>query len=120
MARAAGHRRLAARGGDGRPLAASRRSDANGDRSPAWRPARNGEVPIAPGARQARKTVGSPPGARRMNDHEKNEDSKNMLADAWPGPLEPDETADLTLLADLLADPSTWAEPRAGLEDEVV
>jgi len=55
-----------------------------------------------------------------MNDHEKNEDSKNMLADAWPGPLEPDEVADLTILGDLLADPSTWAEPRAGLEDDVV
>ena len=55
-----------------------------------------------------------------MNDHEKNEDSKKMLADAWPGPLEREETADLTLLADLLADPATWAEPRAGLEDDVV
>jgi len=55
-----------------------------------------------------------------MNGYEKNEDSKKMFTDAWPESLDPDETADLTLLADLLADPSTWAEPRAGLEDDVV
>ena len=35
-------------------------------------------------------------------------------------PLVPSEATEISLLADLLADPSTWAEPRAGLEDDVV
>ena len=35
-------------------------------------------------------------------------------------PLVPSEATEVSLLADLLADPSTWAEPRASLEDDVV
>jgi hypothetical protein len=35
-------------------------------------------------------------------------------------PLVPSEATEISLLADLLADPSTWAEPRASLEDDVV
>ncbi len=35
-------------------------------------------------------------------------------------PLVPSEATEVALLADLLADPSTWAEPRAGLEEDVV
>ena len=35
-------------------------------------------------------------------------------------PLDPSEATEVALLADLLADPSTWAEPRAGLEEDVV
>lgn len=34
--------------------------------------------------------------------------------------LRPDQIAEVPLLADLLADPSTWAEPRPELEDAVV
>jgi hypothetical protein len=34
--------------------------------------------------------------------------------------LVPDERAELPLLTALLADPSTWAEPSAGLEDSIV
>jgi len=34
--------------------------------------------------------------------------------------LEPNEVAELALLADLLADSSTWAEPSPGLEDAIV
>jgi Anti-sigma-K factor rskA len=32
----------------------------------------------------------------------------------------PSEATEISLLADLLADPSTWAEPRASLEEDVV
>ena len=43
-----------------------------------------------------------------------------MIAGDRADALEPDEAAELALLADLLADPSTWAEPQPGLEDAVV
>jgi hypothetical protein len=35
-------------------------------------------------------------------------------------PLVPSEATEISLLADLLAEPSTWAEPRTGLEDDIV
>jgi hypothetical protein len=35
-------------------------------------------------------------------------------------PLVPSEATEISLLADLLADPSTWVEPRTSLEDDVV
>jgi len=35
-------------------------------------------------------------------------------------PLVPSEATEIGLLADLLADPSTWAEPRTSLEDDVL
>jgi hypothetical protein len=55
-----------------------------------------------------------------MSDHPINEAREAMLAEGRGRALEPNEAEDLALLADLLADPSTWAEPRAGLEDEIV
>jgi Anti-sigma-K factor rskA len=55
-----------------------------------------------------------------MTDGRTNEERKAMIAGDRAGALEPHEAAELELLADLLADPSTWAEPRAGLEDEIV
>ena len=55
-----------------------------------------------------------------MTDRPTNEEREAMIAGDRAGALEPDEAAELTLLADLLADPSTWAEPNAGLEDAIV
>jgi hypothetical protein len=55
-----------------------------------------------------------------MSDHPTNQEHEAMLAEGLGRDLEPHEAEELTLLADLLADPSTWAEPRAGLEDEIV
>jgi hypothetical protein len=55
-----------------------------------------------------------------MTDHLTNEEREALIAGDRAGALEPDETAELTLLAKLLADPSTWAEPSTGLEDTVV
>lgn len=54
-----------------------------------------------------------------MNDRRDIEARQAMIAAGRPGPLELEETADLVLLAEVLADPSTWAEPRAALEDDV-
>src|SRR5712691_6879073 len=55
-----------------------------------------------------------------MTDRPTNEEREKLLADARGGGLEPQEAAELPLLADVLADSSTWAEPSAGLEDAVV
>jgi hypothetical protein len=55
-----------------------------------------------------------------MSNHPTNEDREAMLAEGRGRALEPHEADELALLADLLGDPSTWAEPRAGLEDEIV
>jgi Anti-sigma-K factor rskA, C-terminal len=55
-----------------------------------------------------------------MTDRLTNEERERLLADARGGALEPQEAAELELLADVLGDSSTWAEPRAGLEDAVV
>jgi hypothetical protein len=55
-----------------------------------------------------------------MSDQGANEEREAMIAAGRGRALEPHEADELALLADLLADPSTWAEPRAGLEDEVV
>ncbi len=55
-----------------------------------------------------------------MADRPTNEEREKLLADARGGALEPQEAAELSLLADVLGDSSTWAEPRAGLEDAVV
>lgn len=43
-----------------------------------------------------------------------------MIAGERAGSLEPDEAAELALMADLLADPSTWAEPPPELEEAIV
>src|SRR5262245_35378636 len=55
-----------------------------------------------------------------MTDRPTNEAREKQIADARGGALEPQEAAELSLLADILGDSSTWAEPRAGLEDAVV
>lgn len=55
-----------------------------------------------------------------MTDHPSNKEREALIADGSDGALEPDEAADVALLADLLADPSTWAEPNPDLEDAVV
>jgi Anti-sigma-K factor rskA, C-terminal len=55
-----------------------------------------------------------------MTDRPTNEEREALIAGDRAGGLEPDEAAELALLADLLADPSTWAEPSAGLEDAIV
>jgi hypothetical protein len=55
-----------------------------------------------------------------MTDRPTNEERERLLADAHGGALEPQEAAELALLADVLGDSSTWAEPSARLEDAVV
>ena len=55
-----------------------------------------------------------------MSDVPGNEEREALIAGDRAGALEPDEAAELPLLADLLADPSTWAEPSTGLEDMIV
>jgi len=54
-----------------------------------------------------------------MTDRLTNEAREKLIADARGGALEPRETAELPLLADVLGDSSTWAEPGAGLEAAV-
>jgi hypothetical protein len=54
-----------------------------------------------------------------MNDHPNNEERQALIAGDRTN-LSPDEAEDIALFADLLADPSTWAEPNAALEDSVV
>jgi hypothetical protein len=55
-----------------------------------------------------------------MTDRPTNEEREKLLADARGGALEPQEAAELELLADVLGDSSTWAEPSGGLEVAVV
>lgn len=55
-----------------------------------------------------------------MIEHSNNEDRRRLLAGDKAGALGPDEVADLALLTDLLGDTSTWAEPRAELEEKIV
>jgi anti-sigma-K factor RskA len=55
-----------------------------------------------------------------MTDRPTNEERERLIADARGGALDSREAAELPLLADVLADSSTWAEPGAGLEDAVV
>jgi anti-sigma-K factor RskA len=55
-----------------------------------------------------------------MTDRPTNEERERLIADARDRALDSREAAELPLLADVLADPSTWAEPGAGLEDAVV
>src|SRR5262245_7328119 len=55
-----------------------------------------------------------------MTDRLTNEERERLIANARGGALEPQEAAELPLLANVLADSSTWTEPRAGLEDAVV
>jgi hypothetical protein len=55
-----------------------------------------------------------------MNDRLTNEQREALIAGDCAGSLAPGQAADVALLAALLGDPSTWAEPNAGLEDGVV
>jgi anti-sigma-K factor RskA len=55
-----------------------------------------------------------------MTDRPLNEERERLIADARGDPLDSREAAELPLLADVLADSSTWAEPGPGLEDAVV
>jgi hypothetical protein len=56
-----------------------------------------------------------------MNDRRlSREEREALIMGDSHGSLSPDETADLESLADLLASPSTWAQPPTDLEDTVV
>jgi hypothetical protein len=55
-----------------------------------------------------------------MSERPTKEEREALVAGDRAGALEPDEAAELALLAQLLADPSTWAEPDPGLEDAVL
>ncbi len=55
-----------------------------------------------------------------MTDDRTNDEREALIAGDRAQELEPDQAAELPLLANLLADPSTWADPSPGLEDAVV
>jgi hypothetical protein len=55
-----------------------------------------------------------------MSDQLSNEEREAMIAGDRAGALDADEAAEVAFLAALLADPSTWVEPGADLEDAVV
>ncbi len=55
-----------------------------------------------------------------MTDRRRYEERRALIASARTEDLEPYEAEELSLLVDLLGDPSTWAEPTAGLEDSVL
>ena len=54
-----------------------------------------------------------------MNEHPSNEERAALIAEHANGPLAPDAAEDLSIISDLLADPSTWAEPTGRLEEAV-
>ena len=55
-----------------------------------------------------------------MSDRLTDAERRALLAGDHVDALEPDEAAELGFLADVLADPSMWAEPNAALEDKVM
>jgi hypothetical protein len=55
-----------------------------------------------------------------MTDRLSNEERGTLIAGHAPAARTPDESADISLLADLLAEPAIWAEPSVDLEDTVV
>jgi len=55
-----------------------------------------------------------------MTDRPTNNEREELIADARGGAFDAWEAAELPLLMDILADPSTWAEPGAGLEEAIV
>ena len=55
-----------------------------------------------------------------MNGHPTNEEREALIAGDRASALEPDEAADVALLADLLGDQQTWAEPDDALENAVM
>ena len=52
-----------------------------------------------------------------MNGHPTNEEREALIADEGGKSLAPGEADELALLAGLLGDQSTWAEPPTGLAD---
>ena len=112
VARAARDRRAPGRGSCDRSHATSRRHDPQRDLREARHPVGNREVEIAPRPPKARHPARSSEGVGRMNGRPTNEEREALIAGDRAGSLEPDEAADLALLAGLLGDPSTWAEPR--------
>jgi hypothetical protein len=54
------------------------------------------------------------------DDQTKKKAREELIVGDRAGALDPDEAAELPLLAELLGDPATWAEPSAGLEDAIV
>jgi anti-sigma-K factor RskA len=55
-----------------------------------------------------------------MSERNMRKEREALIAGDDAASLRPEEAADVSLLADLLADPSTWAEPRPELEDSVL
>jgi Anti-sigma-K factor rskA len=55
-----------------------------------------------------------------MTDGLTNEEREALIAGDRAGLLQPDEADELAFMAELLADPSTWVEPNANLENAVV
>jgi Anti-sigma-K factor rskA, C-terminal len=55
-----------------------------------------------------------------MTKRVSNADRWALITGGRTRPLVPSEATEVSLLAELLADPSTWVEPQAGLEDTVV
>jgi len=55
-----------------------------------------------------------------MTERPSHEEREALIVGDRADALAADEAAELGLLADLLADPSTWAEPDPGLEDAIV
>jgi hypothetical protein len=55
-----------------------------------------------------------------MSDRPTDAEREALIASARGDALDPEEAADVSLLAELLADPSTWANPPADLEGDVV
>ena len=53
-------------------------------------------------------------------DEGRNKDRESLIVGDQTAPLDAAEAAEVALLAELLASPSTWAEPSAGLEEAVV
>lgn len=55
-----------------------------------------------------------------MSERNTRKEREALIAGDDAASLREDQAAEVSLLADLLADPSTWAEPRPELEDAVV
>jgi hypothetical protein len=55
-----------------------------------------------------------------MNERLSDEERAALIAEHADGPLTPDAAEDVSIMTDLLADPSMWAEPASRLEEAVV
>ena len=55
-----------------------------------------------------------------MSERMTNKEREALIVGDRFSALDPDEAAELGLLAELLATPATWVEPSAGLEDSIV